>query len=226
MSSKKFKTYVTPAFTACFPHLTVAPDEYMGKKTWNVTGIFEKNDPVLKQLNKILEEALVEAAERHGDEWQGDRPHTPMKQHTEKDPDTGKPKKTGKVKVVFRSKAEFQKKDGSVVSRVLPVFDNYGGIVKEEVWGGSEICVAFNAISWCTAMGEGIQFQMQGVQVKKLVTKGSNAGDYSGEELGFKFEEKPDDEFGGEPELNGKVPVMDSEIVTEGDSDDDSDFPF
>lgn len=85
------------------------------------------------------------------------------------------------------------KKTGKPWSRTVPIFDAKGKPASPQIYGGSEIIVAFKADGWANPKGEcGATCYLEGVQVLKLAggSGGSSAGAFGfGSEEGYSAED-------------------------------------
>jgi hypothetical protein len=213
-------------FTAVYPNL-ITPNEYEGKKTWQVKGVFEPNDPFVKKMKKLIDEGEKRWIKEYGKEERDDveKWSTPIRPHKEKDEETGKKKKTGKVEIIFKSPTtKKDHKTGKMKRIPMPVFDRFGGPVTSEVWGGSKLQVAFLVMPYQTPVTSGIQFRLVGVKVLELVTEGMGGVAKNA----FDFEEKPDD-YEEETSVENDDTEDENEDENEDsveEDEDDKDFPF
>jgi hypothetical protein len=127
---------------------------------------------------------------------------------------------TGFTLVNFKSTASgVSKKTGKPWKRTIALFDANGNAMRKPVYSGSELIMAYSASPWCNPKGEyGVKFQIEGVQVVKLVSEGGAVrsasslgfgkvdGGYAddGEDPETSDDEGTDDADGSETEDNDK----------------------
>ncbi len=97
---------------------------------------------------------------------------------------------TGNVIISFKDTASYKDKvSGNVIQKRLRIVDSQKKDVKQEVWGGSEIKLAYIFKPWYTAaLGFGMGLRPMAVQVISLVSKGDGGaalGGFDVEEGGY-----------------------------------------
>ncbi|WP_142850902.1 DUF2815 family protein [Telmatospirillum sp. J64-1] len=102
---------------------------------------------------------------------------------------------TGAVVFKFKSTASgVSKKTGKPWTRTIPIFDAKGKPSKANIYGGSELVIAFTAEPWVNAKLEyGVKLQLEAVQIINLVTGGGSrsASAYGfGEEDGYSADDE------------------------------------
>jgi hypothetical protein len=98
--------------------------------------------------------------------------------------------KDGAIIVKTKLKGGTKSKDGKEYFFSVPMYDSKTQPLPKDVqvWGGSEVVVAFTCNFWHTdLMGFGVTFQIEGVQVLKLANGG--VGGVAAEKFGFTEEE-------------------------------------
>ena len=84
---------------------------------------------------------------------------------------------TGEVEFKFKTKASFVSKEGKTITKTINVVDaKKQPLTDVQIWGGSVIKVAFQAVPYdVAAVGVGLSLRMSAVQVLEL-SEGSGGG--------------------------------------------------
>ena len=140
---------------------------------------------------------------------------------------------TGNVLFNFKRKAVRIDKKGNEKPVKLVLFDSVGRPVEQEgleLWGGSEIAVAFKLVPFYTAgVGVGVSHRIEAIQIIKAVAGGDNR---SAEQFGFKKHEGfiggdsavRDDEDDEEAEAPDGDEEPDNDGIAEAADDDGGDY--
>lgn len=150
------KTMVSPVGTALWANIS-KPDERYGPK-FKVSLLIDPNSKPVKQFIATLK-ATVKAAGldpkmvddmiKEGEDKEGNAQHY----------------------FSFSSKAFVDEDTGQF--RTPAVFNSLNQPIKASVWGGDEIRVGFKFAHWKSALGQGLKFYLDSVQ---LLKKNSNSG--------------------------------------------------
>lgn len=163
------KTIVTPKGTARWPKLTTPDTKFNADGVYTVGLILEGADAdgLIKTITAVRDEGYKEMCikEKKKSLKMFD---LPFKAETDSEGN-----ETGRTVFTFKLKAKGKTKDGGTYDRKVAVFDSKGKPTTAEVWGGSDIKVAFEPRVWFAAVhGVGLSLQLKAVQVINLVTKG------------------------------------------------------
>lgn len=178
----------TPIGRARYPSVS-SPHPKYGHLGTDLILTQEEADLIKQKYDQAYEALYAEECQKHGKKTLKRSNTSPFKPETREDgTETGNVILKFKIGGTYKDKASQQ-----TVTRRLRVVDSQKKDVKGEVWGGSEIKVAFMFRPWFTpALGFGVGLKPVAVQVLKLVTKGdgSNAVDGFGiEEDGYVADE-------------------------------------
>ena len=140
----------------------------------------EQADAIKQKLRPLYEEELREVQEQHPGKGITQR-EFPIEEVD------------GGYLIKAKMKAGGRRRDDSVYHMSIALYDSAGKHLDPEVkvWGGSEVNVAFRPKFWYTAaMGFGVSFELQAVQVLKLGEGGvsgmaASAFGFTTEEEGF-----------------------------------------
>lgn len=201
-NKRKNPTFTTPKGIAIFPKL-LTPDEYEGKKFYatKLKLSAESAAPLIalcEEETKAYREALLEelsqavaAAKTPADRKKANDRLVKAKGYADHLPYTAETDEngteTGFLIFSFKTNYEYKKKDGTIGTRVVPMFDAKGVPCKVNPWGGSELKVSCELMGFDNAAAGklGVSLRINAVQVIKLVQGGQR--DASG--YGFAAEE-------------------------------------
>lgn len=206
---KALQKFITPKGTAVYPRLNQPDVKFKPEGEYSAKIRLSEEDaaPLIKQIEELVaaayaaeQERLIAAGKKAAAKTlkYADKPYK-MVMDAEGD-------ETGEVEFNIKMKAQYTRKDGSVVKLEPKLFDAAtppNPLPKStQIWGGSQIKVAGELNPFATAIGVGMSLRLSAVQVIKLVS-GSGGGDassfgFGGEEGGFEaegseFNEKSDD---------------------------------
>lgn len=181
MAIQKLPLLKTPAGTAIYPHLTNPDTRFVPEGQYQVKLRIpsEEAQALIADLDKAFADAQEVAKEKNP----GKKIKEATKPYVMEEDDEGND--TGNVVVSFKCKAQITDKKGNTRANSPKIFDskNQEFPKDEEIWGGSTLRVAFNAIPYYTAMaGAGVSLRLKAVQVIELVSGG---GGSSGASYGF-----------------------------------------
>lgn len=201
MAKPKRIRIVTPQGVAKFPYLTTPDTQFNSDGEYKVNIILDPADPDVQPFLDRLDELATEAVEKAKTDLiagaktpkLGERaaeaviPQEPYREDLDSE---GEP--TGKIEVRFKTRARGTRKDGSVWTRTVNLFDAKGKPLGEgvAVYGGAVIKVNFTPNPYYVAgtKAAGISLQLNAVQVLEL-SSGADASFY-----GFSSEEGFDSE--------------------------------
>jgi len=181
MAIQKLPLLKTPAGVAVYPHLTKPDTRFVPEGQFQVKLRIpsEEAQDLIAELDKAFAAAQEIAKEKNP----GKKIKEATKPYTIEEDDEGN--ETGNIVVSFKCKAQITDKQGNTRANAPKLFDskNKEFPKDEEIWGGSTLRIAFNAIPYYTAMaGAGISLRLKAVQVIELV---SGAGGGTGASYGF-----------------------------------------
>ena len=181
MAIQKLPLLKTPAGIAVWPKLTKPDTKFNaeGEYTVKLAIPSEEAQDLIAELDKAFAAAQETAKEKNP----GKKIKEATKPYTIEEDDDGN--ETGNIVVSFKCKAQITDKHGNTRANSPKLFDskNKEFPKDEEIWGGSTLRIAFNAIPYYTAMaGAGISLRLKAVQVIELV---SGAGGGTGASYGF-----------------------------------------
>lgn len=215
----KFQSFVSPKGEAKFPYLNT-PDEYNGKKSYKVDLLYAPGDAavdaLVEKLEAIRDEFIADAIKADPKKKKGWSTAPVLQEELDKEGD-----ETGRMFLRFKMNAEIKNEKSGKVTKLKPtLFDAKGAKTDVEVWGGSILKIAFEAVPY--AMGSsktfGVSLRMNAVQVIEL--RSGSARDASG--FGFEEEEGYDSsEDEDEQQQNGSAFAG-----NDGDSEDDDESQF
>jgi hypothetical protein len=225
----KIKHYngITPKGVAKFPRLNKPDTKFNAAGVYSVKLVLSEEDatPLMEAINTEAQKAFDAEVERLNKAGKkalatklklADPSYEP-----EVDADG---EETGNVVFNFKTNASFVNKQGETIHKEVTMFDAKGvkleGKKRAEIWGGSELKVAFALMPYANAATKtvGVSQRLNAVQVLKLVSGGgASAESYGfGKEEGFEASEVEDDS----PFSDSK----DSEQDGAGSSQEDDDF--
>jgi hypothetical protein len=193
---KSLTKFITPKGVAVYPRLNT-PDtkfktegEYSAKirlSEEDAAPLIAKIEEAIAETYKAEQDRLIAAGKKAAAKTlkYADKPY--------KNVLDGEGEETGEVEFNIKMKAQYTKKDGTVVKLEPKLFDAAtppNPLPKStQIWGGSLIKVAGEFNPFATAIGVGMSLRLSAVQVIKLVSGGSG-GDassygFGGEEDGF-----------------------------------------
>ena len=187
MAIQKLPLLKTPAGVAVYPHLTKPDTRFVPEGQYQVKLRIPSEEA--QDLIAQLDAAFAAAQETAKEKNQGKKIKEATKPYVIEEDDEGN--ETGNIVVSFKCKAQITDKQGNVRVNSPKLFDskNKEFPKDEEIWGGSTLRVAFNAVPYYTAMaGAGISLRLKAVQVIELVSGGGggNGASYGfGEEDGY-----------------------------------------
>lgn len=174
---KQYKQVITEKGEALFPHLD-KPETYEGAEIgYTITMKFD--DEYTQRLIDIINDELEKAKEEL----------TTANQKWSAEPFLGyKMNKNGEMVFKFKTSASIKLRDGSIVSRKVPVFDGYGNKMEDLTFGNGSICkVAFQLVPFYSSrVINGVSLRLVAVQVLK---KEEIGGGHSAADFGFTTEE-------------------------------------
>ena len=210
MAIKKLPLFKTPAGVAVYPHLTKPDTRFVPEGQYQVKLRIPSEEA--QDLIESLDKAFAEAQETAKEKNPGKKIKEATKPYVTEEDDEGN--ETGNIVVSFKCKAQITDKQGNTRVNSPKIFDskNKEFPKDEEIWGGSTLRVAFNAIPYYTAMaGAGISLRLKAVQIIDLVSGGGggNGASYGfGEEDGYVA-----------PEATTKVATADADETEEDNED-------
>jgi hypothetical protein len=201
---KRAPRIVTPAGIAVYPWLNKPDTKFNPEGVYKISLRVAATEaaPLLEKLEAKLEEAYAQVTKELTEK---NKPTKGLK----KADLTVEEEENGTVLFKFKMKASGVRKDGSEWSQKPALFDSKGQPLDEdtEVWGGSTVKVAFQAVPYYNATNKsaGISMKLNAVQILKLVKGGGTASSYGfGAEEGDDSEGTPSpgvtDDAGGEDE--------------------------
>jgi len=215
---KALEKFITPKGTAVYPRLS-SPDtkfkpagEYSAKirlSSEDAAPMMAKIDGLIEEAYKAEQDRLVKAGKKAAAKTlkYADKPYKEVLD------DDGEA--TGEIEFNIKMKAQYTKKDGTVVKIAPKLFDASTPPkslpLSTAIWGGSTIKVAGEFNPFATAIGVGMSLRLSAVQVIKLVSGGSSsASDYGfdGEEGGYEAESS---EFDGDEDSTSDAGTDDSD---------------
>lgn len=210
MAIKKLPLFKTPAGVAVYPHLTKPDTRFVPEGQYQVKLRIPSEEA--QDLIESLDKAFAEAQETAKEKNPGKKIKEATKPYVTEEDEEGN--ETGNIVVSFKCKAQITDKQGNTRVNSPKIFDskNKEFPKDEEIWGGSTLRVAFNAIPYYTAMaGAGISLRLKAVQIIDLVSGGGggNGASYGfGEEEGYVA-----------PEATTKVATADADETEEDNED-------
>lgn len=218
---KALVKFITPKGTAVYPRLNQPDTKYKPEGEYSAKIRLSEEDaaPLVAKIDALIEETfkeeqarLIAAGKKAAAKTlkYADKPYKAVLD--------AEGEETGEVEFNIKMKAQYTKKDGSVVKLEPKLFDAAtppNALPRTtQIWGGSQIKVAGELNPFATAIGVGMSLRLSAVQVIKLVS-GSGGGDassfgFGGEEGGFEAEGS---EFNSETKAEGGE-----------ESEDDQDF--
>ncbi len=213
---KALTKFITPKGTAVYPRLNQPDVKFKPEGEYSAKIRLSEEDaaPLMAKIDELVaiayrdEQARLIAADKKAAAKTlkyADKPY--------KDVLDIEGEETGEVEFNVKMKAQYTKKDGSVVKLEPKLFDaaDPPNVLPKstQIWGGSQIKVAGEFNPFATAIGVGMSLRLSAVQVIKLVS-GSGGGDaasygFNGEEDGFvtegsEFSSESKEETTEEPE--------------------------
>lgn len=184
---RKLNTYTTAVGELAIGYITEPSKEYDERGQYFIRLKFPAESKEAKRLIKLIDEAAQIAYDMAQERITNVSERKKLKRA---DPSYGmvedaEGNETGEVYFNFKRRAVRYDKQGEEKPVKLPVFDSLGQPVETEgldIWGGSEIAVAFKLIPFYTAgVGVGVSHRIEAVQIVKVVSAGSRTA----EEFGF-----------------------------------------
>ena len=175
MAVQKLPLHRTPAGKAIWPKLTKPDTKFNADGEYNVKLSIPSEEA--QDLITTLDNAYNNAQETAKDKNPGKKIKPASKPYTEELDDQGN--ETGNILVSFKCKAKITDKNGNSFANAPTLVDskNQPFPKGQDIWGGSTLRVAFNAIPYYTAMaGAGVSLRLKAVQVINLVTGGGGDG--------------------------------------------------
>lgn len=174
------KLLTTPVGTAAWPKLDT-PDPKFGKYSIDLILKNEDAQPIIEKLIKMRDEYVPQALQEvNKDKLPKDKKKTlkiadPSFHKPELDDDGNE---TGRTIIKITAKGSYKRKgsDETVPAPPIPRFDAKGAPSKADVWGGSQVKVAYEPSLWFVpALGVGVSLRLRGVQIIELVSKGGGS---------------------------------------------------
>ena len=186
MAIQKLPLLKTPAGIAVWPKLTKPDTKFNADGEYNVKLRIPSEEA--QDLIAALDTAYAAAQDDAKEKNPGKKIKAASQPYTEELDDQGN--ETGNILVSFKCKAKLTDKQGNVRPNAPRLFDskNKEFPKDQDIWGGSTLRVAFNAIPYYTAMaGAGVSLRLKAVQVIDLVAGGGGTGESYGfgEEDGY-----------------------------------------
>jgi hypothetical protein len=217
---KALTKFITPKGVAVYPRLNTPDTKYKPEGEYSAKIRLSEEDaaPLIEKINALIEATYKEEQERLIEAGKKGAAKTlkyadlPYKAVLDDEGD-----QTGEYEFNVKMKAQYTKKDGSVVKMEPKLFDAAtppNPLPKStQIWGGSLIKVAGEFNPFATAIGVGMSLRLSAVQVIKLVS-GSGGGDgasygFGGEEGGHVAEGS---EFSGEGDTKDDAPEGDEDF--------------
>lgn len=213
MKAPKYEKAISPKGIAVYPHLNKPDTKWKPEGEFKVTlriagGEAEAfKSAIEERVSKALEEAKKELLEKAAGDGkklaQAKRVIEELKVLSPVKPaydDDGN--ETGDIEVAFKTKATVtDRKTGATIQKKLPLFDAKRQPMGENVWGGSQLKVAFEYMPYYNPATKqvGVSLRMNAVQVIELVSSSSAGNGNSfgfGEEEGFVAADKQEQEHG------------------------------
>jgi len=219
---KKYERFTTPVGTAVFPRLSEPDFKFKkdhGEYSVKLRLTKEEAEAILAKAEKVAEESYQEQVELHKGKTDSKGKAIVIQKAEpayalDKD-DNDQP--TGYYLIAFKMNGGYTDKKTDEKKKLnVPMFDAKGKPIKVDVWGGSQIKVAYQITPYFAAADKkaGASFRLEAVQVIDLVTRGSGNASRFGfaQEEGYEHaEEKPE----AAPE-----PFKDETAAPEGKPDD------
>ena len=189
---RKLPQYTTAVGELAFGYITEPSTEYDEKGQYFLKLKFPAESKEAKRLVKIIDEAAQQAYDMAMERIESAAERKKLKRadpsySLEEDEDGNE---TGNIIFNFKRKATRIDKKGNEKPVKLVLFDSVGRNVEQEgleLWGGSEIAVAFKLVPFYTAgVGVGVSHRIEAIQIIKAVAGGDNR---SAEQFGFKKHE-------------------------------------
>lgn len=189
---RKLPQYTTAVGELAFGYITEPSTEYDEKGQYFLKLKFPASSKEAKRLVKIIDEAAQQAYDMAMERIESAAERKKLKRADpsyalEEDEDGNE---TGNIIFNFKRKATRIDKKGNEKPLKLVLFDSVGRNVEQEgleLWGGSEIAVAFKLVPFYTAgVGVGVSHRIEAIQIIKAVAGGDNR---SAEQFGFKKHE-------------------------------------
>lgn len=238
---RKLPQHTTAVGELAFGYITEPSTEYDEKGQYFLKLRFPAESKEAKRLIKIIDDAAEKAYDMAMERIESAAERKKLKRadpsySMEEDEDGNE---TGNVLFNFKRKAVRVDKKGNEKPVKLVLFDSIGRPVEQEgleLWGGSEIAVAFKLVPFYTAgVGVGVSHRIEAIQIIKAVAGGDNR---SAEQFGFKKhegfvaaadeadeqEEEYDDYDKAEGEATAKCADNDGIAEAADDADDGGDY--
>lgn len=199
MAKKKYERITSPVGRAQYPYLNTPDTKFKEEGEYKVDLILDKVDnaqflgAIKARAEKAVEEAKVKLAEKNKhNKIKNLTPYVPFEEMFD---DEGNP--TGEVKVKFKTKAQYSKKDGTVVKLSPDLFDSQGKPIDRNeviIYSGSEIRCNFTPSNFYNPASNlaGVSLRLNAVQVIELSSGSSaSASNYGFDAIedGFSVEE-------------------------------------
>jgi len=182
--------FTTPKGTAVYPWLNV-PDSRVfngtpSRPAYKVSLRLEGEDA--ETLKKILDPVVEESYQKALEEAKTADKKKIAKAYPYGEEYDAAGNETGAYLFKFKQNAELKTRTGDVIKVNVPLFDSKKKIMTEDIYGGSEIKVAFSTRPYFMASTKsaGISCDLSAVQVLELSSGNQAAGAFGfGEEDGF-----------------------------------------
>ncbi len=176
----KYKLSISPKGIAVYPKIQEADKKYKkeyGEYSTKLRVTVEEATAMKAEWKTAFDAAYAIECAKQGKKSLKLSPATPFAKEIVKEEaadGTEVERETGMILVKFSQIGGYkEKKSGKEVLKRVSVVDANKAPVKSEVWGGSEIKVAYTYKPFFSdALGFGVTLRLNAVQVLKLVTKG------------------------------------------------------
>lgn len=201
MADKKQKREIrtTPKGVAKYPHLN-KPDEYKGKRSYKVSLVLGAKESA--GLRKYIDEQVDKAWDELLSEFKPPVRKKAEKYYPYEEEFDDNDEPTGNYVFKFSKNAEFKdKKTDEIIKVPMKLVDAKRNPMKENVWGGSILKVAFFCYPFANSGTKeiGVALKMEAAQIIDLVSGSGNSGaDYFDDEEGFESNGADEDGFSDE----------------------------
>lgn len=216
---RKLDQHTTAVGELAFGYITEPSTEYDEKGQYFLKLRFPAESKEAKRLIKIIDDAAQQAYDMAMERIESAAERKKLKRadpsySMEEDEDGNE---TGNVLFNFKRKAVRVDKKGNEKPVTLRLFDSIGRPVEQEgleLWGGSEIAVAFKLVPFYTAgVGVGVSHRIEAIQIIKAVAGGDGR---TAEQFGF---QKHEGFIGGDSAVKSDETDDDEELDEEPDND-------
>lgn len=185
---RKLPQHVTPVGELAFGYITEPSREYDEKGQYFLKLKFPTDDKKTQKLITLIDDEAKKAYDMAKERIENASERKKLKQatpsHAPEEDEEGN--ETGYTVFNFKRKATRVDKNGKEKVVTLKLFDSVGQPIDPdglEIWGGSEIAVAFKLVPFYTSgVGAGVSHRIEAIQVVKAVAGGDQR---SAEDYGF-----------------------------------------